>query len=82
MSKLLNIITSGEASVRDTALAAACERLSPDERLEECEALDEYRREAEKLYEPVRALRTEDGTRLNSSQVVTAYAGVRLKNKN
>ena len=56
MSKLLNIITSGEASVRDTALAAACERLSLDELLAECEALDEVRREAENLYERVRAL--------------------------
>ncbi|MFP6881432.1 MAG: hypothetical protein VCA34_10805, partial [Roseibacillus sp.] len=56
MSKLLNIITSGEVSVRDAALAAACERLSLDELLAECEALDEFRRKADNLYERVRAL--------------------------
>ena len=56
MSKLLTIITTGDAAVRDTALAEACEGLSLEELLAECEELDRFRREAENLYERVRAL--------------------------
>ncbi len=56
MSKLLNIITSGDASVRDRDLAAVCDELSLEKLLVECGALDNFRREAENLYERVRAL--------------------------
>ncbi|MCH2065559.1 MAG: hypothetical protein MK194_17755, partial [Roseibacillus sp.] len=56
MSKLLNIIKSSDPEVRDTALAAACSELALPELLEECIALDQFRREAGNLYERVRAL--------------------------
>jgi hypothetical protein len=56
MSKLLNIITSGDPSVRDAALASVCDGLTLEELLEESEALDQFRREADNLYERVRAL--------------------------
>ena len=56
MSKLLNIITSEDPSLRDMALAEACEELTLAELLQECIALDEFRREAGNLYERVRAL--------------------------
>ncbi|HAT19569.1 MAG TPA: UTP--glucose-1-phosphate uridylyltransferase, partial [Verrucomicrobiales bacterium] len=56
MPKLLNIITSGDPSERDTALAEACAELSLAELLEECIELDLFRRESGNLYERVRAL--------------------------
>ncbi len=56
MSRLLNIITSEDPSRRDRALAEACEQLSLGDLLQECIVLDEFRREAENLYERVRAL--------------------------
>ena len=56
MSKLLNIITSEDPSRRDTALAEACGELTLGELLQECIALDQFRREAANLYERVRAL--------------------------
>ncbi len=56
MSRLIDVITTGEASLRDTSLAEACRGLSLDELLREAEALDWYRREADNLYERVRAL--------------------------
>ena len=51
MPKLLNIITSEDPSVRDTALGEACAELSLAELLEECIELDLFRREAGNLYE-------------------------------
>ena len=56
MSKLLNIITSGDPSVRNAAFASVCDGLTLEELLEESEALDQFRREADNLYERVRAL--------------------------
>lgn len=56
MSKLLTIITSEEAAQRDTALAAACHDLPLEELLEECIVLDQFRRDADNLYQRVRAL--------------------------
>ena len=49
MSKLLNIITSEDPSRRDTALAEACGELTLGELLQECIALDQFRREAANL---------------------------------
>lgn len=56
MSRLVRIITSEDAGQRDRSLAMVCEKLSRTELLEECEALDRFRREASNLYERVRAL--------------------------
>src|SRR6478609_6993582 len=55
-SELIRIITSDEPAVRDTALEAVCRRLSLSELLNECAALDRFRRESDNLYQRVRAL--------------------------
>ncbi|NNC88151.1 MAG: UTP--glucose-1-phosphate uridylyltransferase, partial [Akkermansiaceae bacterium] len=55
-SRLVEIITTTEASRRDEDLAAACAELSGEALLGECAALDAFRREADNLYERVRAL--------------------------
>ena len=55
-SELIRIITSDEPAVRDTALEAVCRRLSLAELLEECAALEQFRRENDNLYQRVRAL--------------------------
>ena len=44
-SELIRIITSDEPAVRDTALEAVCRRLSLSELLNECAALDRFRRD-------------------------------------
>src|SRR2546426_2357187 len=54
--KLLNIITSNDPAVRDTALEAACRGMNLEELLRECARLEEYRRTCPNLYERVRAL--------------------------
>ena len=56
MSKLLTIISSEEPEVRNTALAEVCVKLTVSELMDECVALDRFRRESENLYERVRAL--------------------------
>jgi hypothetical protein len=53
---LLDIITSRDASIRDRSLDRLCQEASFTELLEECEALDAFRRKSENLYERVRAL--------------------------
>lgn len=55
-SKLVEIITTGDAAKRNTDLAAVCNSLDAEGLLEECAALDAFRRDAENLYERVRAL--------------------------
>ena len=56
MSKLLTIISSEEPEFRNIALAEVCATLTMSELLDECVALDRFRRESENLYERVRAL--------------------------
>ena len=55
-SQLVSIIRSSDASERDTSLAAICSDASLDVLLAECEHLDAFRRDADNLYEQVRAL--------------------------
>src|SRR5882762_8699994 len=56
MSKLIGIITASEPSLRNQALDDICSRISAEDLLSECAALDRFRRESENLYERVRAL--------------------------
>ncbi len=56
MSELIAIITATDPAVRNRSLDNLCERLSRDQLLEECAALDTFRRRSENLYERVRAL--------------------------
>jgi len=53
---LLDIITSSDAAVRNRSLDAACEGLSRDDLLRECQQLDDFRRHCENLYDRVRSL--------------------------
>src|SRR6476660_5254381 len=55
-SELVNIITSADPAVRDRSLDAFCREASLARLMAECEALDEFRRRSENLYERVRAL--------------------------
>ncbi len=55
-SRLVEIITTGDPARRDTDLAAVCGELDADGLLAECALLDDFRRDAENLYERVRAL--------------------------
>src|SRR5437667_3313087 len=55
-SDLTSIITSADPAVRDRALDAFCREASPARLMAECEALDQFRRRSENLYERVRAL--------------------------
>ena len=53
---LIDLITSPEASVRNRPLEAWAASASLPELLEACAALDRFRRDAQNLYERVRAL--------------------------
>jgi hypothetical protein len=55
-SDLVNIITSDDPAIRDSSLDAFCGDASINALLEECDALDRFRRDSENLYERVRAL--------------------------
>ncbi|MBT8043796.1 MAG: UTP--glucose-1-phosphate uridylyltransferase, partial [Verrucomicrobiae bacterium] len=55
-SQLIPIIQSSDPAVRDKALAQICAAAPLDKLLSECDALDQFRRDAENLYERVRAL--------------------------
>ncbi len=55
-SELIGIITSQDPAVRDRALDSFCKDASLEQLLAECQALDEFRRSSENLYERVRAL--------------------------
>src|SRR5215210_5730100 len=54
--ELTTIITSADPAVRDRSLDAFCREASLARLMSECEALDEFRRRSENLYERVRAL--------------------------
>ncbi|MBP1656477.1 MAG: ugp [Bacteroidetes bacterium] len=56
MSALIQIITAGEQSVRNRSLDAFCQQASLDQLLDECRALETFRRSSTNLYEQVRAL--------------------------
>jgi hypothetical protein len=55
VSRLTDVITSG-GEQRDFALDALCREIPLDALLEECRALDDFRRDCDNLYERVRAL--------------------------
>lgn len=56
MSKLVDIIISEEAGVRDRSLDSICNPASTEELISECLELEAFRRESENLYHRVRAL--------------------------
>lgn len=56
MSRLVAIITARDAATRDASLEAALAGLSSEALLRECDALEEFRRKTDNLYERVRAL--------------------------
>jgi hypothetical protein len=56
MSGLTELITSKNLQVRDTSLDDYCRKLSLNDLLNECEALENFWRENENLYERVRSL--------------------------
>jgi hypothetical protein len=56
LSQLIKIISAHDAVARNTALDAVCRELSLEELLQECAALDQFRRSSDNLYERVRAL--------------------------
>ena len=56
MSRLISIITSADAEVRNQSFESVCEHLSLNELLNESEALEKFRKETENLYEKVRVL--------------------------
>src|SRR3954447_11598727 len=53
---LINIIVSPDPATRDRALESAVAGMSAQQLLQECEALDAFRRTSTNLYERVRAL--------------------------
>src|SRR3954469_25994180 len=53
---LINIIVSPDPATRDRALESAVAGMSAQQLLQECEALDAFRRTSPNLYERVRAL--------------------------
>jgi hypothetical protein len=56
MPDLIAIITATDPAIRNQALEAACAELSLQALLQQCAALDAFRRRSENLYERVRAL--------------------------
>ena len=56
MSQLIEIITSADPAVRNRSLDAFCRETELVELLNECVALDAFRRQSDNLYERVRAL--------------------------
>jgi len=55
-SRLIDIITAGDPEVRNRSLDAFCRAASLAELLDECAALETFRRASDNLYERVRAL--------------------------
>ena len=55
MSRLLQIITSSDEE-RNTSLDSICQNATFAELLEECTALDDFRRKCDNLYQRVRTL--------------------------
>ena len=56
MARLSDLITSPDEAVRNQSLDAACARMSLGELLAEADALDDFRRQSDNLYQRVRAL--------------------------
>ncbi len=56
MSRLIEIITSEQAGIRDLSLDGFCRTASTEDLLRECEQLEAFRRTSENLYHRVRAL--------------------------
>jgi hypothetical protein len=56
MSELIKIITASEPEIRNRSLDAFGRAASLNDLLAECQALDQFRRESDNLYERVRAL--------------------------
>ena len=56
MSQLIEIITARDPGVRDRSLDAFCRSATLSQLLDECAALDRFRRNSDNLYERVRAL--------------------------
>ena len=56
MSKLTGVIAASDSETRNQSLDALCHGATLDELLEECRALDGFRRSSDNLYERVRAL--------------------------
>ncbi|MCS7061298.1 MAG: UTP--glucose-1-phosphate uridylyltransferase [Anaerolineae bacterium] len=56
MSRLIQIITSTHPTVRNQSLDTVCQGASLSELIDECAALDAFRRRSDNLYERVRAL--------------------------
>ena len=56
MSRLIAVITADDPHVRDRPLEAVCREMALAELLEECAALDRFRRLSDNLYQRVRAL--------------------------
>ena len=56
MSELVRIITASDSELRDQSLDAYCRVASLADLLNECQAVDQLRRENDNLYQRVRAL--------------------------
>jgi hypothetical protein len=56
MSELVRIIKAVDPAIRNLPLSTICERATIAELMEECQALDRFRRESDNLYERVRSL--------------------------
>ena len=56
MGKLIEIIISGKADIRDQSLDKFCRPASTEDLLKECEELESFRKTSENLYHRVRAL--------------------------
>ena len=56
MSRLTEIITANDPAVRNQSIDAICRNAPVERLLEECAALDSFRRDSSNLYERVRAL--------------------------
>ena len=56
MNRLVAAITSDAPQIRDQSLDSLCAGASLEQLLSDCEALDQFRRSSDNLYERVRAL--------------------------
>lgn len=56
MSELVNIITATDPAIRNRSLDGFCRAATTEKLLQECAALDHFRRTSQNLYERVRAL--------------------------
>ena len=56
MSELVRIITAVDPAIRNLPLSSVCDHATVAQLMEECQALDRFRRDSGNLYERVRAL--------------------------